>query len=361
MRTTEKWWRSGLVAALVVTGLSVTPSASAADPAIIDNGTIQLGIHPEGQLNVCCGATSLGGTDVVGLRYLPTKAESTAPGCLCEGWGVADAISGESGWANEADGGTYNLDLVSFESTETTARSVVRAADRFEVTHDYHPSRTPNLYEVTVTIRNVGTSTTDVRYRRVMDWDIEPTAFSEYVTIETGTSSNLLYSSDDGFASSDPLSGPSWIRFEGEAVDSGPDDHGALFDFGFGELLPGTAVTFRTYYGAAGTQQSAIEALAAVRAEVFSFGQPGNRRGRDEGRPNTFIFAFAGVGGESIHCAEDGLEPLADSAAGGVASGLVHDRVEPVADAAGLGETVHTVNCDVVVPAEFLIEDALAS
>ena len=41
------------------------------------------------------------------------------------------------------------------------------------VTHDYHPSANPNLYEVTVTVENISAVPVDLRYRRVMDWDID--------------------------------------------------------------------------------------------------------------------------------------------------------------------------------------------
>lgn len=106
-------------------------------PAIIDNGTVQMGVHPEGHLNVPGGSASSGtDTTYVGLRYMPTNAESTAPGCLCEGWGVGDAISGVSGSANQDDG-IFNISVVEFTSTATSARSVVDVGTTFRVTHDY--------------------------------------------------------------------------------------------------------------------------------------------------------------------------------------------------------------------------------
>lgn len=51
--------------------------------AIIDNGFIQLGVNPEGHLNVPCGTASSGtGTTYVGVRYQPAadNTEATAPG-----------------------------------------------------------------------------------------------------------------------------------------------------------------------------------------------------------------------------------------------------------------------------------------
>ncbi|MFD6054958.1 hypothetical protein [Agromyces sp. NPDC060279] len=287
-------------------------------PAVcIDNGTILLAVNPTGELNTSNAAGSKAGAGDAGLDYLPTNNDATSPGCLCEGWGVADPASGVWGGANldtEGPGGT-NLVLESFTHTASTATSVVVIQDAesrpvFRVTHQYVPSAaTKNLYQVNVTIENLtGETIATVQYRRVMDWDIEPTAFSEFVTIDGGSASALAYSSDDGFASPNPLAGPSSIRFEGNAVDDGPADHGALFDFAFGPLGPGGSLSFVIFYGAAANEAEARAALAAVGAEAYSFGQTsGDPAG---GTPNTFIFAFGKVGGAPIF-PNEGEEPAA--------------------------------------------------
>jgi len=278
---------------------------------IIDNGTIQLGVWNEGHLNVPGGTTSLGGTTEVGLRYLPTNAEATAPGCLCEGWGAGDNLTSKAGYANEdsCDNPVTNLVVESFTSTESTAISVVRVVsgeqDIYRVTHSYFPSPiTPFLYQVDVTIENISAAPTEVLYRRVMDWDIEPTEFDEYVTINAFAAGNLVRTSTDGFACSNPFDAPSSSPpsfVPGPVTDlgfgtGGPFDNGALFDFNFGTLAPGASKTFTTFYGAAGTEVDAIAALVAAGAEIFSFGQPSTTDGPTLGTPNTFIFAFAGVG-----------------------------------------------------------------
>ena len=280
--------------------LTDTATVTIRPGAIVTNGTVSVGVWGEGNLNVP------GPTRTVGLRYEPTGNESTAPGCLCEGWGAADADSGTTGHANEASGGIVNLDPVSFTSDASTATSVVTIDGVLRVTHAYRPApSSANLYEVAVTVENISAAPVDPRYRRVMDWDVEPTAFSEFVTLERGTAANILYTSDDGFATANPLAGPSSIAFEGEAVDSGPDDHGALFDFGFDTLAPGGSLAFTTYYGAAGTEDGALDALQAVEAEAYSLGQPSTPDGPTLGTPNTFVFGFTGIGGESA------FEPIA--------------------------------------------------
>ena len=268
---------------------SATVTVEIRDYAEITNGVIKLGVWDRADLNIPTG---------VGLTYVPTGNESTSPGCACEGWGAADATSGVTGYANESRG-TAGIEVVSFVKTASTAVSTVLIGGTLRVTHDYHPSSNPNLYEVSVTIENISGAAVDLRYRRVMDWDIEPTAFSEFVTLERGNAGNILFTSDDGFASADPLSARTSILFTGEAVDSGPADHGALFDFGFGMIDPSETIRFSTYYGAAATEVAALDALVDVGVEAYSLGQPSTTDGPTLGTPNTFVFGFMGVGGGS--------------------------------------------------------------
>jgi hypothetical protein len=292
-----------------VLSLNFADKANAA--AIISNGTIQLGVDNFGQLNIPGGVPSAGGTSVVGLRYLPTGNEATAPGCLCEGWGVADALSGVTGYANNSQG-TAGITGVSFNSTASTATSIVNiggAAGRpsFEVTHTYAPSASNLLYSVLVNIKNTsGVEATDLRYRRVMDWDVEPTAFSEFSTIQgTAGASKVKFASNDGFASSNPLAGSTSLGFTGDFIDSSRSgaafDQGALFDFGLGALAAGASTNITIFYGGAPTERSALDALGRVGAEIYSLGQ--SARDKDGlGGPglNTFIFGFQGVGGVTL-------------------------------------------------------------
>jgi hypothetical protein len=274
-------------------------------PNIINNGTIELGITDMGNLNVPGTIPSEETrTTLTGLRYLLTNSEVAAPGDPAEGWGVADALSRVTGFADLGEGSS-NVKVLNFTSTSSTAVSQVQIGNTFQVTHDYHPlANTPNLYEVTVTIDNISSAAVDLRYRRVLDWDVEPTAFDEFVTVVTKANGvrakNVLFTSDNGFASANPLDPAFSILFTGDAVNSGPTDHGVDFDFDFGKMAGGQSVTFNLYYGAAGNTQDAIAALKQVDAEAYSLAQPNTPGGPAVGTPNSFIMAFNRIGGAPI-------------------------------------------------------------
>ena len=296
-----------------VAGKALSFSASY---ATIGNGTVVLGVNGEGSLNSPWeGGITVGG-DVfptsdpsgiynVGLRPASNlSAASTEPGCLCEGWGtyIKNTGTGLDGnvYANKASGTSATVVSFTVEDDRSAAASVTTDTNgRVRVTHDYHPSPVANLYAVDVTIENLTSETMDeVVYRRAMDWDIYPTYFSEYVTIQGWPADNLLHSGDNGFVSTNIKSYPGASGFPANAnfTDSGPTDHGAMFDFQFDPLGPGESVTFVTYYGVATNEANAIAALSLAGAEVYSLGQQsGDPSG---GTPFTFMFGFSGVGGE---------------------------------------------------------------
>ena len=271
--------------------LLFTPLLAAAQ-ANISNGTIRLGIRADGALMPSSVAP------ITGITYLPTNNDGLTPGCACEAWGIADATAGVSGYTG-AVVGTSGISNVSFTNTETTATSVTNAFSTFEVTHAYAPSTaTQDLYEVRVTIKNISDASTRVLYGRAMDWDVAPTEFNEYTTLQRGNSTRLIYSSDDGFDNADPLGSDNPILFSNQnVIRSGPDDHGAHFRFDFGTLAPGASLEFTIGYGASATAASAITALSKFGAESYSLGEPSNTA---DGSPNTFIFGFKGIGGTPI-------------------------------------------------------------
>jgi hypothetical protein len=291
-----------LVSVAAAAVLAFVPSAQAQvdSPAHIDNGTVELGVVPEGRLNAY-DVDEFG--DYFGLRYLPTGNESIAL-IGCEGWGVADPDTGSTGFTNLCDAEpTVNVEVESFTTTATTAVSTVLVRDGngdplLRVTHDYHPSTdSEDLYEVTVTIENVSANSVAPRYRRLVNWALEPDFFEDVVTIAGTPSPILLGTSNDGYGSADPLSPPSCAGspcvfpfMTGFFTDAGPADQGSLFDLSLPSLAPDESLQFNLFYGASATEEDAATALAAVGADVWTLAQ--DPADPDFGTPNTFILAF---------------------------------------------------------------------
>jgi hypothetical protein len=278
--------KTALIASLALVSFAQQASAS----ATLTFGDVRLGVQDLGAL----------GGNGVGISFAGV-GDAIMPGCLCEGWGAS--YGSVYGYSGNANGGNVNVSALGFTSTATTAVSSVRVGSSLSITQAYAPSASAGLFKNTVTLTNTGSSSiADVRYARAMDWDIPPTTFSEYVTINRGTSSNLLFSNDNGFATPNPLVNPD-DRSSGTRnvsfVDSGPNDHGAFFTFGFGALAAGESKTFNIFYGATASESAALSALSTVGAEVFSLGQSGSG-GQLTGSPATFIFGFSGVGGTPV-------------------------------------------------------------
>ena len=293
--------------AIGTTGLTAGSQAFAAATIINPAGTIALGVNDQGHLNTTTDNVATN-SSTTGLSYkFPDGAwrDATSPGCFCEGWGVS-ANGTTSGYANVSTDGVVNLSLTSFASTASTATSVVSLASLpgLSVTHAYAPSTVASstFFVANVTISNTtGSTLTDVKYVRVMDWDVPPTEFNEFVTIKgTATTTLLDDSHDNGFQTANPLfngdgsAGTNNVDFE----DNGPADHGAYFRFKFGDLATGASRTFQIFYGAAASESAALAAIAAEGIELFSLGQ--SNGGQTTGEPATYIFGFKGVGGTPV-------------------------------------------------------------
>ena len=279
--------------------------------------TVALGVNDDGSLNTEPNITVNGNTTGVAYKFASDSNwyDGTSPGCACEGWGVS-VNNTTSGFANvSSDGGANNL-LVG-AATNVTASTVTTTTSLaslpgLTVTHQYAPSSNSNaLFKVNVSITNTtGATVSDLKYVRVMDWDVPPTEFAEYVTIKgTGTTTLLEASHDNGFASANPLSNATGAPGTNNTdfADNGPEDHGAYFRFNFGSLANGETFDFSVFFGAAATEAAALAAIGAEQIELYSLGQSGG--GQDTGAPVTYIFGFSGVGGAPVEPPANVPEP----------------------------------------------------
>lgn len=316
-----KFNQKALTAGLMSAGLLLAAGAAQAGTVIYNTGsaataTIALGANADGSLNTSPNITS--NASATGLAFkFPDGLwhDATAPGCLCEGWGVS--VNGTtSGYANvSTDSGPHNLTFGAptgvTGSTVTTTTSLTTLPG-ITVTQAYQPStNAPGaLFRDHVTITNTtGATVTNAKYLRVMDWDIPPTEFHEFVTIKGVATTTLLEKSgDNGFNTANPLA--AYTNFDPACLDkdcaySGPADHGAYFRFNFGSILDKASQSFDIFYGAASTEAAALAAIGAESIELYSLGYSTGRDATGKEIPNTggpgiFIFGFAGVGGKPI-------------------------------------------------------------
>jgi type IV pilus assembly protein PilY1 len=274
-----------------------------------------MGINDEGHLNTADG-NIVSNSSRTGLAYKFADGswrDATAPGCFCEGWGVS-VNNATSGFANvTTDSGVNNLSVVGVPAATASTFSTTTAITSLPgltVRHAYAPAdNAPGaLFKVVVTIRNdTGAAVNDVKYVRVMDWDVPPTEFNEYVTIRGTATTTLLEKSHlNGFDTANPIgsgcdaAGCGYGGVDVDVTDAGVADHGAYFRFNFGTLEEATEYTFTIFYGAAPSERTALAAIGAESIELFSLGQSSTDRGAADGTPATFIFGFAGVGGTPV-------------------------------------------------------------
>lgn len=305
----------------VLAGLFLAAGAAHAGTVIYNTGnattaTVALGVNDDGSLNTAPNITT--NADLTGLAYNFGSAtggtdwrDATSPGCYCEGWGVSATSSAMpySGYANVDRGGSFGLTVGALSNVTTssvTTTTTLASLTGLKVDHAYAPSdKAPGvLFKTVVTITNTtGADLTDLRYVRVMDWDVPPSEFSEFVTMKGTASTTLLEESGtNGFNTSDPLAaynGGAYSCHDVDCTDAGPVDHGAYFRFNFGTLADGKSYTFTTFYGAAANERDALAAIAQESVELYSLGQSNSGGQPNDGGP-TFVFAFSGVGGKPV-------------------------------------------------------------
>jgi hypothetical protein len=144
----------GRLTAIVLVGLlTLLGLASRASADTITNGTVTLGVNPQGDLNdVAAG---------VGLTYNDTGHDGTIQSTSAEGWGAgADGPLRFQGRANEEAGNDGYAVPVTFTSNAAEAVSVVDilrdGVPALRLTQGFHPSpATPYLYEITTTLENL--------------------------------------------------------------------------------------------------------------------------------------------------------------------------------------------------------------
>lgn len=293
----------GALATAPLAGPLAAPALAAAtctDGAVVGKEPISLGVGCLGNLDPAALGTGLafgyaGDTPRDGL------AGATGDGGPSEGWGVVHAASGTGGTV--AGGSSDGLTLVDFtvgqgtDGSDQTVTSVVDVGGVLEVTHFYRPTSQEGVYAVDVEIENTSDVGTDISYRRVADLDVDPTGGNEVVTLQTGSTTKLAHLGDDGSADPSPTVAPDPTSTGADVLDAGPGDLGVVADLELGGLPVGGSKVFTLYYGASGSESTALEALYALDAEAYALGQNSDPEGPSEGTPATYLLGFSGLGG----------------------------------------------------------------
>lgn len=273
---------------LVAAAIAVSALSAQAASAVLSTGVIKMGVAD----NAGLGALGVGFDSPVG-------GDSIIRGCLCEGWGAsAGGVSGNVYGASNIAGISSSLLTTTVASgSGLDAKSVVTMTNGLEVTHAYsYVSDT--LFKVTVTLKNTTAgSLSDVRYARVLDWDVDPGFFaSNFTTVYGGTPSGpggkVLHTSTNPFVFADPLNPPT--ENANTNVTNLAGDLGSFFVFGFGSLAAGASETFDTFIGAESTVSQLLASFTSAGVEAYSF-TTGNATGRDGSTAPAYGYGFAGL------------------------------------------------------------------
>ncbi len=283
------------VALLVISfGLGTLALLAEAQAAIVDNGVIQMGIQARGQLTIDTGSWSSNcSTPRVSIRQMAGNLEGMDCDQEGEGWGMAYDIglpTETSCWASSgsASGSAVSWPpplVTSFTSTASTATSVVRCGS-VEITQSYNPHPTETtMYRDNITIVNVGsTDLTGLTYRRVMSWG-SFTMHSDFTledisTLPAGSLAPPVVKATGLVQLStnlDPTVAPSYL-VQGPplapAVYHFPEDEAMVWEFEFGDFVPGAVQPFTLYYGVADSTVNAMSTLTAIGAQMYNLAYP---------------------------------------------------------------------------------------
>ncbi|MGE0337822.1 MAG: PEP-CTERM sorting domain-containing protein [Gammaproteobacteria bacterium] len=277
------------VAALVGSVAMLGAPMAFGAPAVLDTGLVRMGVFDNA------------GLGALGVGFDGPDGDAIIRGCLCEGWGAA--INGSAGSVYGGGGSgisTALLTTTDSSGSDLSSSSVVTMTNGLEVTHKYSSAAGGKLFRVDVSMKNTTAATaTDVRYSRVLDWDVAPGFFGDNFTTvfggtPTGPGGKVLHTSTNPFAGSDPYILPT--QEQNINVTDSIGDKGGYWVFKFDDLAAGASVDFTTFIGADTTVTGLLDALLDSGVEAFSY-TTGNRISTVDGeRAPAFGYGFVGLG-----------------------------------------------------------------
>ncbi|MES2154282.1 MAG: thrombospondin type 3 repeat-containing protein [bacterium] len=261
--------------------------------ATISDGTIGLGVVDKGDLKYNGAVSSNCHNFYYTMRLLSTNQEALDCDVEGEGWGLgydmgaapSPASGGTRCWASTGSASGADSSpppaVVSFTSTPTTATSIITCGS-VRMTQKYEPVAShPELYKDNITVQNIGSATlTQFHYRRAMSWGsldfYDDWTYNNIGVLPFGSlPPSVLYRTGLALSSAklDPTQPPEYLVLgppgNPEVYHVG-EDLGMVWEFNFGDFLPGAKQPFTLYYGIAADTASAMQALSDVNAQVYN-------------------------------------------------------------------------------------------
>lgn len=237
-------------------GPALLAAAASANAVSISNGVISAGITD--------GTVYDGGIST-GLVRLADGFDPIQPGTPRDSYGVAAGAL--AGYVDPFFFGTSNIVTGSVASGADTARVSSRLTDGggavLKIVQEYS-FLADNVLGIRHSVYNKSGSAQDVLFARNVDWDIDPTAFDETVTVDA-LSGPVYEASWNGFNDPSPLG--FWdVAPAGGGSDRG--DNGAGFKIDLGTLAAGAGVGFDVFYSLNNIGQTEAE----LRAQLAGLG-----------------------------------------------------------------------------------------
>lgn len=227
----------------------------------------------------------------IGFQRLSDAYDPINPGTPTGGaWGVK--LGGTVGWADPAFWGTSNITSGALNifagGTQATLDSdmggVVKVHQHFDFVDQ-------NVLAIKFTLTNVSGSAQNMQFSTHDDWDILPSLFVEYITV-------------DAIPGSTPIERTTYFGFESRTIDDGwgfdagaaggtfgPSDLGAGVELNFGTIADGASVEFYIIRAISKEFQSE----AGVRAQLVAAGAEWIASGSGTSRDYSVAMGYATV------------------------------------------------------------------
>jgi len=241
----------------LVLGIMAAAGPAMANTTITDaTNNYRAGIGPNGELYD-------DRTDV-GLRN-PDGADHIQPGTPRDSWGITGSTG--SAFADYMQTGNFGI-ITTTLTPDTHSATAVTTTNAGLTVRQVYSFLAPNILSIEEFVTNSNTvEVTGIIFRRNVDFDIQPTLYTENTVGPYGTNLAVVGNSFDGFQNPDPTN-----PFENPCNPCNIiEDTGAGIDLGVGTLGAGESAAFTFYYGINQPGQSLDQLIAQAQGLGVSY------------------------------------------------------------------------------------------